>query len=144
MNLNEAIDQVKAIDGYVYHRLRAEDHYGMVQCYTFWFARGDGLRDYEVRFLVADKDTPEESAWIYSTKHIHVAETPFRDTVIQKIPLFQNTNPEYEKIIIISLSERDEVAELHAYKYDSVTELSEKLSLVVFKKDDVLVVRKLV
>jgi len=143
MKLNEIIDQIKTLEGYVYHRLRATDHLEMVQCYTFWFKKNGEMRDHEVRFLVVDKDTPEEEAWVYSTKHLHPGESPFKDEIALKIPLFQAANPDYEKILIASVKEADEVAELRAYKYDSETDTSERLELVAFRKDGTLTVRKL-
>jgi len=143
MKLDELIDQIKTLEGYRYHRLRATDHQEMVQCYTFWFKKDGEMRDHEVRFLVVDKDTPEEEAWVYSMKHLQPEASPFKTEIIQKIPLFQEANPEYEKILIISVREADEIAELRAYKYDSEANTSERLELVVFRKDDVLTVRKL-
>jgi len=105
--------------------------------------RNGEMRDHEVRFLVIDKDTIDEAAWIYSTKHIQPKETPFEDEIRQKIPQFQSLNPIYEKIIITSMREAEEIAELLVYKYNSETDVSERLELVVFKKDDEITIRKL-
>ena len=143
MKLNEVIEQIKAFDGYKHHRLRATDHSGLVQCYTFWFERNNDVKNYEIRFLVINKDTVEEEAWVYSTKHIQVKPTPFEDEVRQKIPQFQSSNPEYEKITITFINEADEIAELCAYKYDVQTTTSKKIELVIFKKDGELIARKL-
>ncbi len=144
MKLSEIIDQIKAMDGYKYHRLRATDHKDMVKCYTFWFAKNGEMRDHEVRFLVINEGEAEEIAWVYSTKHVEPAISAFRDAITEKIPLFRGNNPEYEKIIIDSVKEADEVAELTVYKYDATADASEKLKMVVFKKADVLTIRKLI
>ena len=116
-NLQGAINKVKAIPGFVTYRKRAEDHNGMVQCYTFWFDKNSILKDYEVRFLVQQAGTTNEEARCYGTQHI-VQDTSFRDSVAVALTSYIAAHNEYMGGSITSCNERDKIALVSAFKVD--------------------------
>ena len=118
MTLTEAIESITLLEGYVYHRLRATDHNGMVKCFTFWFESGVQMRDYEVRMLVKDEGLPTEEA---------------------KIADLQISNPAYEKAYIQSCSEAREIAMIKAYEVTG-SNVEEK-AVVAYKKNGNIVLR---
>jgi len=121
MNLDEAIDQVKSIEGYQHHRERATDHSGTVKCYTFWFEKNDEMRDYEVRFLVIDEGEPGEAALVYSTKHIQ-PETELKEAMIVAIDQYRVSHPELEYYEITNVNEWSKLGRVTAYIYDEAQE----------------------
>ena len=139
MTLTEAIESITLLEGYVYHRLRATDHNGMVKCFTFWFESGVQMRDYEVRMLVKDEGLPTEEAHIYETAHLPNQPASFRDAVNTKIADFQISNPAYEKAYIQSCSEAREIAMIKAYEVTG-SNVEEK-TVVAYKKNGNIVLR---
>lgn len=140
MNLNNVLNQIVNFEGYIYHRLRAVDHNGLVKCYTFWLQRNGELKDYEVRILVIGEGAPEEEAHVYSTKHINPS-TAFRSLLESKIVEFQASNPAYEKVIVQSVNEPEEFARVQVFKYDSVAKQSTELSVIAFNMDGEVTLR---
>ncbi len=142
MNLNEAIDQVKTIDGYQYHRSRATDHEGTVKCYTFWFEKNGVISDYEVRFLVIDEGELGERALVYSTKHIQ-PETEFKEAMIAVIDQYQASHPELEYYEIINVNERNKFGRVTVYIYDEVQEHVVHEEYLVWDEAGLIKIRKI-
>jgi len=141
MKLLDAIEEVKALPGFVTYRKRAEDHNGHVQCYTFWFEKDGLLKDYEVRFLVQFKDTVNEEARCYGTSHI-VQSTPFRDEVAKALADFVSGHDDYICSAIVSCNEAAETAIVSAFRVD-VEELAQQVHAIVCKKNGNLVFKLL-
>ena len=140
MNLKQAIEQVKEIPGFVTFRKRAEDHNGMVQCFTFWFERDGVLKDYEVRFLVQFLGDPQkEKAQCYGTQHI-VQATPFRDEVASALSKFTASHSEYIAGAIVNSNEAAEMAVVSAFKVDS-QDLAQQVQAVVCRRDGKLAMK---
>ena len=140
MNLQGRIDEVKNLTGYIYHRKRAEDHKGFVQCYTFWFENG-GLKDYEVRFLVTLLGQQDEEARCYGVGHIPQPVVTYRSEVATMLDTFIANNDSYEKGWIASCDEANEIAIIKAYE---VTEgVATEKTAVVYKIDGNLTIRLL-
>lgn len=75
--LNQLINGIQSTEGYLYARLRATDHQGIVKCYTAWFQRyDDRVRDFEVRILVLNEGEGNEEAYLYTFDHITNWMTP--------------------------------------------------------------------
>jgi len=72
MNLDEAIDQVKAIEGYRYHRLRAEDYRGILDDMHFAEYREEArefFKDCEIRDIREETlDKYSRYAWMVMPK----------------------------------------------------------------------------
>jgi hypothetical protein len=142
MNLKETLSQLAALDGYVYHRLRATDHAGEVKCYTFWFQKNGEIKDYEVRILVIDEGGPDESAHVYSTAHIMSA-TPFRDEIEAAIPTYLAAHSEIDRVMIDTVDEPNKIAMVDLYKYMSASDTVKEERGIVYKKAGSLVIKML-
>jgi len=133
MILEERINEIKAIEGYIHHELKNKEHNGRVQNYTFWFERDGKLRTYVVSFLVVNQGEPSEAAYCYNTSHIISQATPFKDEVEAGIANFQTSHPSYEKIYIRNCSEAMEMAFVSGYNVTG--DNAEAIEAVVYKKD---------
>ncbi len=133
MTLEERIDEVKAIEGYIHHELKSQEHGDLVQNYTFWFERDGKLRTYLVTFLVVDQDEPSEAAYCYDTSHIISPATPFKDEVESGIAAFQASHPSYEKLYVKNCSEDMGMAFVSGYNVTG--DNAEAVEAVVYKKD---------
>ena len=133
MTLEERIDEVKAIEGYIHHGLKGTDYKGAVKNYTFWFQRNGVLRTYSVQFLVVHEGEPSEAAYCYGTDHIISPATPFKDEVEAGIAAFQTTHPSYEKLYVRNCNEATEMAFVSGYSVAG--DNAEAIEAVVYKKD---------
>ena len=133
MTLEERINEVKAIEGYLAHELKNVDYKGKVQNYIFWFQQNGKLKTYVVSFLVVDSGEPSEAAYCYDTSHITGSATPFKDEVESGIAAFQTSHPSYEKLYVKNCSEDMEIAFVSGYNVTGDT--AEAVEAIVYKKD---------
>ena len=133
MTLQERINEVKAILGYIHHELKSQEHGDKVQNYTFWFDRDGRIRTYVVSFLVVDQGEPSEAAYCYDTSHIISPATPFKDKVEAGIAAFQTSHPGYEKLYVKNCSEDMEMAFVSGYNVTG--DDAKAVEAVVYKKD---------
>lgn len=137
MTLMELLADLRAISGYIHDRKRADEHGGLVKCYTFWMQRDsdfpNDFKNYEVRILVLNEGEPEEEAKEYSRRHILPISHAFRDALLAKISEFTGSHPEYEKFVIDSLNEDWEIALGRAYK--KINAASQEINWVGFIKE---------
>ena len=132
MTLEKRISEVKAIEGYIHHELKSQEHGDLVQNYTFWFERDGKVRTYLVSFLVVNQGEPSEVAYCYDTSHISSPATPFRDEVEAGIAAFQTSHPSYEKLYVKNCSEEMEIAFVSGYNVFG--DNAEAVEAVVYKK----------
>ena len=143
MNLIGRIAEVQSLTGYVYHRARATDHQGYVQCYTFWFEHPvtGALAPYEVRFLVVNLGEQNEVARCYGVSHIPQPVTTYRSVVATALNSFIANNASYEKGWISACDEANEIAIIKAYEVNAG--VATEKTAVVYKVDGNLTVRLL-
>ncbi len=132
MTLEDRINEVKAIEGYIHHELKSQEHGDLVQNYTFWFERDGRIRTYVVSFLVVDQGEPSEAAYCYGTDHIISPATPFKDEVEAGIAAFKVSHPSYEKLFIKNSNEEMEIA--FVSRYNVTDDNAEAIETVVYKK----------
>lgn len=132
MILQERLDEVKAIAGYIHHELKSQEHGDKVQNYTFWFEQGGRIRTYAVSFLVVDHGEPSEAAYCYGTDHIISPATPFKDEVEAGVVAFQASHPSYEKLYVKNCSEDMKMAFVSGYNVTG--DNAEVVEAVVYKK----------
>ena len=141
MNLQDRIDEVKALTGYVFSRKRADDHAGHVQAYSFWFEKDGVTAVYEVRFLVVLLGQPEEWAKCYGVGHIPQPKVTYKSVVDTALVSFIANNESYEKGWIVSCDEVNEIAIIGAYEI--ANGVATVKTAVVYKIDGNLTVRLL-
>lgn len=141
MTLEERINEVKAIEGYIHHELKGQEHGDKVQNYTFWFERDGRIRTYVVSFLVTNQGEPSEAAYCYDTSHIISPATPFKDEVEAGVAAFQASHPSYEKLYVKNCSEDMEMAFVSGYNVTG--DNAEAVEAVVYKKDGKLAFKML-
>jgi len=132
MILQERIDEVKAIPGYVHHELKSQAHGDKVQNYTFWFERDGRMKTYAVSFLVVDQGEPSEAAYCYDTSHIVSPPTPFKSEVEAGIAAFQTSHPSFERLFVKNCSEDMEMAFVSGYNVTGDDAVA--IEAVVYKK----------
>lgn len=116
-SLSELIDQLKNIEGYVYHFLRYKDVQDKTHHYKFFIEKENILKCYQVRILVVNEGEENEVVYLYEIPRcIDIRpKGDFETLLLSTIETYQTNDPTLEYYEVNSVDEIDNKARATGY-----------------------------
>lgn len=117
VTLQQIINQIEGLEGYVYHFMRYKDSLDLTQYYKIYISNQGFVTCYEVRILVLNEGEPDEAAYIYDIPKEIDPRTPgtFEQSMLTLIENYKSNNPELEYYDVSSVDEVNQVARITGY-----------------------------